>query len=98
MLSGGGLVVTDSLRCRPKDSVHDASAASLSVATVSPRICVMPDPEQEPRSRPSPAAFLSNWATYDASFATKLRMATSNTFFKLRHRQACCGNNGQPGC
>ena len=40
----------------------------------------------------------SNWETYDAPFATKLRMAASNTFIKLRHRQACCGHPGQPGC
>jgi hypothetical protein len=41
---------------------------------------------------------LSNWITYDAPFAVKLRMAASNTLIKLRKRQACCGNNGQPGC
>jgi len=41
---------------------------------------------------------LSNWITYDAPFTVKLRMAASNTFIKLRKRQACCGNNGQPGC
>jgi hypothetical protein len=40
---------------------------------------------------------LSNWTTYDAPFATKLRMAVSSTFIKLRRHQACCGNNGQPG-
>ena len=49
-------------------------------------------------SKPSPGALLSNWITYDAPFAAKLRMAASNTFIKLRKRQACCGNNGQPGC
>jgi len=41
---------------------------------------------------------VANWTTYDAPFAVKLRMAVSNTFVKLRNRQACCGNNGQPGC
>jgi hypothetical protein len=40
----------------------------------------------------------SNWTTYDAPFTTKLRMAASNTFIKLRKRQGCCGNHGQPGC
>jgi len=40
----------------------------------------------------------SNWTSYDADFASKLRMAASNTFIKLSRRQACCGNNGQPGC
>jgi hypothetical protein len=54
--------------------------------------------EHDRGPRPSPKAFLSNWSTYDASFAAKLRMAVSNTFVKLRHHQACCGNDGQPGC
>ncbi|MGE5289720.1 MAG: hypothetical protein ACM3ML_21515 [Micromonosporaceae bacterium] len=58
----------------------------------------MPEPGEEPRPKPSPRALLSNWASYDAPFAAKLRMAASNTFTKLRRRQACCGNNGQPGC
>jgi hypothetical protein len=40
---------------------------------------------------------VSNWMTYDAPFAVKLRMAASNTLIKLRKRQACCGNHGQPG-
>jgi hypothetical protein len=44
------------------------------------------------------AVFFSNWATYDASFAAKMRMAASNTLIKLRRHQSCCGNNGQPGC
>ena len=57
----------------------------------------MPEPG-ESRPQQSPVTFFSNWTTYDAPFATKLRMAASNTFIKLRKRQACCGNNGQPGC
>ena len=40
----------------------------------------------------------SNWASYDAPLTAKLRMAASNTFIKLRKRQACCGHPGQPGC
>jgi hypothetical protein len=40
----------------------------------------------------------SNWANYDAPFAERLRMAAPNTLIKLRGRQACCGNHGQPGC
>jgi hypothetical protein len=40
----------------------------------------------------------SNWTSCDAPFVAKLRMAASNTFIKFRRRQACCGNNGQPGC
>jgi hypothetical protein len=58
----------------------------------------MSEPGQEPRPRSSPGAFLSNWTTYDAPLITKLRMAASNTLIKLRKQQACCGNNGQPGC
>jgi hypothetical protein len=41
---------------------------------------------------------LTNWKTYDAPFATKLRLTFSNNWLKLRHRQSCCGNYGQPGC
>jgi hypothetical protein len=40
----------------------------------------------------------SNWSTYDAPFAVKLRMVVTNNFTKLRKRQSCCGNHGQPGC
>jgi hypothetical protein len=40
----------------------------------------------------------ANWSTYDAPFRVKFGMAVSNTFVKFRKRQACCGNNGQPGC
>ena len=40
----------------------------------------------------------SNWASYEAPVAAKLRMAASHTFIKLRHRQGCCGHHGQPGC
>lgn len=59
-------------------------------------MCESPDPESRPQ--PSPVAFLSNWAAYDASFAAKARMAASNTLIKLRRHQSCCGNHGQPGC
>jgi hypothetical protein len=41
---------------------------------------------------------VSNWTTYEAPFATKLRMAVSNSLIKLRNRQSCCGHHGQPGC
>ena len=58
----------------------------------------MPEHSHEPAAKPSPRAFLSNWSTYDAPFATKLRMAASNTLIKLIKRQSCCGNAGQPGC
>ena len=58
----------------------------------------MAESGEEPRPKPSPAAFISNWTTHDAPFVTKLRMAASNTFLKLRKQQSCCGNHGQPGC
>ena len=43
-------------------------------------------------------AALSNFRTYDAPFLTKLRMAAQNNLTKIRNRQDCCGNHGQPGC
>jgi hypothetical protein len=58
----------------------------------------MAEPGQESRPRPSRGALLSNWVTCDASFAAKVRMAAVNTLVKLRNRQGCCGNHGQPGC
>jgi hypothetical protein len=58
----------------------------------------MPEPGEEPRPNPKPGAFLSNWTTYDAPFATKVRLAVSNNLLKLRKRQACCGHHGEPGC
>jgi hypothetical protein len=58
----------------------------------------MSEPGEGPRPKPSPRAFFSNWSTYDAPFTTKLRMAASNTFIKLRKHQNCCGHSGQPGC
>ena len=44
------------------------------------------------------SAVFSNWRTYDAPFATKLRLALSNNLIKIRKRQNCCGNYGEPGC
>jgi hypothetical protein len=41
---------------------------------------------------------LSNWSSYDAPFAEKLRLAVSNTLIKVRGHQGCCGHHGQPGC
>jgi hypothetical protein len=59
-------------------------------------MCQSPDQESGPH--PGRAAIYANWATYDASFAAKVRMAASNTLIKLRRHQSCCGNHGQPGC
>ncbi len=47
---------------------------------------------------PSPRAIFTNWREYDAPFQTKLRLALRNTWIKVRHRQSCCGNGGEPGC
>jgi hypothetical protein len=58
----------------------------------------MTEPGQEPRPQSSGGASFSNWISYDAPFATKVRLAVSNTLIKLRKHQACCGNHGQPGC
>lgn len=47
---------------------------------------------------PSFGAIITNWNEYDGSFATKLRLALRNSWRRLRLRQGCCGNHGQPGC
>jgi hypothetical protein len=43
-------------------------------------------------------AFFSNFASYDAPFATKVRLALANNWRKMRTGSSCCGNLGQPGC
>jgi len=47
---------------------------------------------------PNFGTVLSNWRESDAPFLTKLRQAAKNNWRKLRTRQNCCGNDGQPGC
>lgn len=58
----------------------------------------MPEPDPSPAPKPSLGAVVSNWNSYNAPFATKLRLALSNNLTKVRKRQNCCGNHGQPGC
>jgi hypothetical protein len=49
-------------------------------------------------ARPSLNAFFTNFASYNAPFPTKVRLAFANNWRKLRTRSNCCGNDGQPGC
>ena len=51
-----------------------------------------------PSGRPSLGSVVSNWREYDAPFGTKLPLALSNNWRKLRTRKDCCGNHGEPGC
>ncbi len=48
--------------------------------------------------RGSMSALVTNWRTYEAPFATKLRLALRNNWRKVRTRKDCCGNEGEPGC
>ena len=48
--------------------------------------------------RPSPSQSFRNLREYDASWPAKLRMFAANNWRKVRTRQNCCGNDGQPGC
>jgi len=56
------------------------------------------EPDPEPRPKPSPKVAISNFRGYDAPFFSKLRMTVQNNMTKIRKRQDCCGNYGQPGC
>lgn len=56
----------------------------------------MCDPDQA--NRPSFRSIFSNWNEYDASFATKVRLALKNSWIRVSQRQTCCGNHGEPGC
>jgi len=49
-------------------------------------------------ARPSMRDVFTNWRTYDASIATKLRLTAKNQSIKLRTASNCCGNHGEPGC
>jgi hypothetical protein len=50
------------------------------------------------RRQPSFRALVTNWRTYDAPFATKLRLLLRNNWTKVQTRSDCCGNYGEPGC
>jgi hypothetical protein len=50
------------------------------------------------RRRPRLSHVLANWRQSDESFLTKLRLTARNNWTKMRTRQNCCGNEGQPGC
>jgi hypothetical protein len=49
-------------------------------------------------ARSSGNAFFSNFASYEAPFPTKVRLALANNWRKIRTGSSCCGNLGQPGC
>ncbi len=54
--------------------------------------------KDQPRVRPSLRDARTNWRESNLPFFTKLRVALRNNWTKLRTRQNCCGNFGQPGC
>jgi hypothetical protein len=49
-------------------------------------------------ARSSGNPFFTNFATYDAPFPRKVRLALANSWRKIRTGSSCCGNLGQPGC
>jgi hypothetical protein len=49
-------------------------------------------------ARSSGNPFFTNFHTYDAPWATRVRLALANNLRKVRTRSVCCGNYGQPGC
>jgi len=50
------------------------------------------------RARPSMRNSLTNWRESDVAFFRKLGLTLRNNWTKLRTRQNCCGNFGEPGC
>jgi hypothetical protein len=42
--------------------------------------------------------FFTNWATYEAPFATKLRLGVRNRMKATFSLSQCCGHAGEPGC
>lgn len=53
---------------------------------------------EQRRPKPSFGNSITNWRESELPFFTKLRLSLRNNWTKLRTRQNCCGNNGQPGC
>lgn len=52
--------------------------------------------EHEPHGSPRTA-----WRIFrdsDLPLPARIRVAAANQWWKVRHRQGCCGHYGQPGC
>ena len=54
--------------------------------------------DERPNVQPSLRDARTNWRQSALPFFSKMRMALGNNWTKLRTRQNCCGNFGQPGC
>ena len=53
----------------------------------------------EPRKvKPSMRDSLTNWRRSGLPFFARMGLSLRNNWTKLRTRQNCCGNYGQPGC
>ena len=55
-------------------------------------------PDEQPTITPSFRVSMANWRESDLPFFRKLGTAMRNNWTKLRTRQNCCGNLGEPGC
>ena len=58
-----------------------------------------PEPagQPDPANRPDPSAFIRNLKT-PMPLGRKVRLVVRNTAIKIKTRQGCCGNHGEPGC
>ena len=54
--------------------------------------------EERPKVKPSMEAANANWRNSELPFFERLQLAMKNNFTKLRNRDNCCGNYGEPGC
>ncbi len=50
------------------------------------------------RPRPSLSDALTNWRESSLPFFSRMGKTMRNNWTKLRTRQNCCGNYGEPGC
>jgi hypothetical protein len=48
--------------------------------------------------RPSPRSSWQNLTGGDMPLPLRLQRIVANTWIKVRRRQSCCGNYGEPGC
>ena len=58
----------------------------------------MAEDERRRRIRPRLSASFANWNRSKLPFFEKVRLSMRNNAIKMRTRQNCCGNLGEPGC
>ena len=54
--------------------------------------------EERPKVKPDLRQARKNFSGSDLPFFSRMQVAMKNNWTKMRTRQNCCGNYGEPGC